>query len=61
MQVKNVVAGLVFIAFSMIFLTNTNGLAMGTASDIGPAFFPTAIAIFLFVVGIIITFKKTDD
>ena len=61
MQVKNVVAGSLFIAFSMIFLTNTNGLTMGTASDIGPAFFPTVIAGCLFVVGIIITFKKTDD
>ena len=61
MQVKNVVAGLMFIAFSMIFLTNTNGLTMGTASDIGPGLFPTAIAICLFVVGIIITFKKTND
>ena len=61
MQVKNVVAGLMFTVFSIIFLTNTNGLTIGTASDIGPAFFPTAIAICLFVVGIIITFKKTDD
>ena len=61
MQVKNVVAGSLFIAFSMIFLTNTIGLTMGTASDIGPAFFPTAIAVCLFVVGIVITFKKTDD
>ena len=61
MHINNVVAGLMFIVFSIIFLTNTNGLTMGTASDIGPAFFPTAIAICLFVVGIVIIFKKTDD
>ena len=61
MHINNVVAGLMFIVFSIIFLTNTNGLPMGTASDIGPAFFPTAIAICLFVVGIVIIFKKTDD
>ena len=61
MHINNVVAGLMFIVFSIIFLTNTNGLTMGTASDIGPAFFPTAIAICLFVVGLIIIFKKTND
>ena len=61
MHINNVVAGLMFIAFSMIFFTNTNGLTMGTASDIGPAFFPTVIAGCLFVVGLIIIFKKTND
>ena len=61
MNYKNLISGLLFVSFSLLFLFNTEKLPIGTMAEIGPAFFPTVIAVCLFVVGMSILFKKTDD
>ena len=61
MQIKNIIAGSMFIIFSLIFLNNMSKLPFGTLSEIGPGFFPAVVAACLFVIGIIVMFRKTDD
>ena len=60
MNYKNLIAGLMFIGFSLVFLTNMSGLLFGTTADIGPGFFPTVISVCLLIVGVITMFKKND-
>ena len=61
MQIKNIIAGSMFIIFSLIFFSNSSKLLFGTLTEIGPGFFPAVVAGCLFFVGLIIMFKKTDD
>lgn len=61
MKIENVISGCLFVIFSLIFLTNTDKLPLGTSADIGPGFFPTVIAVCLLVVGLTLIFKKTND
>lgn len=61
MHIKNLVSGLMFVLFSLIFLMDADTLSFGTLAEIGPGFFPTVISTCLLLVGLVIIFKKSDD
>ncbi len=46
-------AGLLFIATGLLFLFGSANYNMGTASSMGPGYFPTILSLFLIVLGII--------
>lgn len=58
-------AGLLFIAIGLLFLVGSTNYTMGTASSMGPGYFPAMLSSFLIILGIInvvrsCLFKITD-
>jgi hypothetical protein len=54
---KDLLAGLVFVAFGLAFGYASLGYELGSATRMGPGFFPLALAGILTVLGAIIVFK----
>jgi hypothetical protein len=46
-------AGLLFMAIGLLFLVGSTNYNMGTASSMGPGYFPIILSLFLIVLGII--------
>jgi putative tricarboxylic transport membrane protein len=51
---KNVLCGLLFIAFAGAIAWNALGLPIGSAREMGPGYFPLALAIILAILGAVL-------
>jgi len=52
---KNFIAGLLFVSFSLILGYDALSLPLGTASRMGPGYFPLTLAVILCCLGLIVT------
>ena len=50
---KDVLAGLVYIAFGGLMIWGALGYRLGTAGDMGPGYFPRVLAVVLMILGLI--------
>lgn len=54
LDVPNIICGALFIAFGIFFFVELQELSMGTATKMGPGYFPTVVSVILIVLGAII-------
>ena len=58
---KNFWSGLMFIAFGAFFAGWAQQYDMGSAARMGPAFFPTMLGGLMFLLGVIVTDRRSCD
>lgn len=54
---KDLVCGLVFVVIGLLFATGTRDLDMGTATRMGPGYFPIVLAGLLILIGAVISIR----
>lgn len=55
---KNLLLGAIFIIASVVYIIQSQKLALGTLTKMGPAFFATHLSYFLLVLGLILVTKS---
>jgi hypothetical protein len=58
---RNVLAGLMFMAFGVAFFVGATNYSMGTGARMGPGYFPRLLSGLLFVLGIIIALEGVRE
>lgn len=60
-KLKNIIAGLLFTVVGLFFLFQAQNYKMGDLKKMGPAYFPTLVAILLVIVGTVVLFRALRD